>query len=91
MSKKPPAPPRWWKNTYFWIAGILVVIGTAGLIAGSSAVRDPGQRPESNLPLIYFGAAVVMFLNGYLSHKLTVQHYDEQQTGGEEAAAQTEN
>ena len=32
-----------------------------------------------------------MFLNGYLSHKLTVQHYDEQQTGGEEAAAQTEN
>ena len=78
MSDKPLAKPIWWKNTYFLIAAFLVVIGIIGIAVGNATIRDPGQRPESNLYLIYFGAAVIMFVNGWLSHRLTVQHYKEQ-------------
>ena len=84
MSKHPIPKPVWWKNTYFWIAGILVVIAFVGLFWGSEAIRDPGQRRENGLTLIYLGGAVVMLINGLISHKQTVQSYSEQmETGGE--------
>lgn len=78
MSDKPLPKPVWWKNTYFAIAAGLFVIGMIGMIMGGQTIRDPGQRPESSLSLIYLGAAVIMFVNGWLSHRLTVQHYIEQ-------------
>lgn len=78
MGKQPIPKPVWWKNTYFWIAGILVAIALVGLIAGPESIRDPGQRRENGLLLIYFGGAVVMLVNGLLSHRQTVQHYHEQ-------------
>src|SRR5947209_3827314 len=31
VSSKPPAKPAWYKNTYFWIAGILFILGIIGL------------------------------------------------------------
>ena len=80
MSQKPekkPSKPAWYKNTYFWIAGILFILGFVGLIFGENSIRDPGQKREHGLALLYFGAAVVMFLNGWLSHRQTVQHYRE--------------
>ncbi|MBI5707172.1 MAG: hypothetical protein HZC36_09320 [Armatimonadetes bacterium] len=77
MSEKPPPKPVWWKNTYFWITGILVLVAAYGLAVGENAVRDPGQKREGGLVLIYLGSAVVMFVNGWLSHKQTVQHYNE--------------
>ncbi|BBO23509.1 MAG: hypothetical protein HND43_06395 [Armatimonadetes bacterium] len=79
MSEKPPPQPKWWKNTYFWIAGILFVLAILGLpmLLGENSIRDPGQKREGGLVLIYFGGAVAMFINGWLSHRQTVQHYNE--------------
>jgi hypothetical protein len=82
VSQKKPLPkPVWYKNTYFWLAGVLLVLAIVGLpfLGGDLAIRDPGQKRESNLYLIYLGASVVMFLNGYMSHRLTVQQYEEEQ------------
>ena len=82
--KKLPKPV-WYKNTYFWIAGILFIIGIVGLpfLAGENAIRDPGQRRESGLVFIYFGGALLMLVNGWLSHRQTVQHYHEALEGEE--------
>ena len=81
MSNKPIPKPAWWKNTYFWIAGILLLVSLIGLpfFGGERAIRDPGQVEESGLVFIYFGGAVVMFVNGILSHRQTVQLFKEQQ------------
>jgi len=77
VSRTPPVP-TWWKNTYFWIAAILFVVGVVGLIKGPDAIRDPGQKREDHLVvLIYFSGAVLMLVNGLLSHRQTVQHYRE--------------
>lgn len=81
MSAKKPLPePKWWKNTFFWISGILVIIGFIGLpfFGGDQAIRDPGQLPENNLVLIYWLAAVIMLVNGVLSHRNTVIEYQDQ-------------
>jgi len=80
--KKLPVP-KWWKNTYFAIAAVLLVVGICGLpfIGGERAIRDPGQQPDSGLVIIYWVAAVVMLVNGVISHRATVQHYREQVEG----------
>jgi hypothetical protein len=84
VKTKPMAKPVWWKNTYFWIAGILFIVGVIGLpfLGGNKAIRDPGQIPEEGIFLIYWGGAAIMLVNGIISHKMTVQHYQEEK--GEE-------
>lgn len=79
MSSKPLPKPAWYKNTYFWIAAILFLVGIYGLpfLGGENAIRDPGQKREGGLVLIYLGGALVMLINGILSHRQTVQHYFE--------------
>jgi len=79
--RKPPAVPVWYKNTYFWIAAILFLLGVIGLIFGDKSIRDPGQKVEGGLAWLYFGASVVMLVNGIVSHRQTVQQYEEE-TGG---------
>jgi len=84
VSQKKPSPkPAWHKNTYFWIAAILFVLGVVGLpfLGGDHAIRDPGQKRESSLYMLYFGASVIMFINGYISHRQTVQQYQEEAGG----------
>lgn len=80
VSKKPLPVPIWWKNTYFWIAGLLFIIGIVGLpfFGGNAAIRDPGQVEEDYIFLIYFGGAAVMFVNGVISHRMTVRQYKEE-------------
>ena len=77
--KKPLAKPTWSKNTFFWIAGILTVLTLVGLVFGDHAIRDPGQKKE-HIPLfvIYFVGAVVMVVNGVLSHRQTLQQHAEE-------------
>lgn len=77
VSPKKLPKPTWWKNTYFWISGILFILAVIGLIAGDRSIRDPGQKREGMLWLLYLGAAVIMFVNGWLSHRQTMQHYQE--------------
>lgn len=81
MSEKRLPKPAWWKNTYFWIAGILLIVAIIGLpfLGGEQAIRDPGQVEENGLVFIYLGGAVVMLVNGILSHRQTVQLYQEQE------------
>ena len=78
---KAPSPV---KNTYFWIAAILALLGIYGLIRGDATIRDPGQRPEVRLWLWFLGASVLMFVNGWLSHRLTLQSHAEERTNEEE-------
>lgn len=42
-------------------------------------IRDPGQKTEGYLSLIYLGGFVVMWLNGVISHRQTEAHYAEYQ------------
>ncbi len=75
--------PVWYKNTYFWIAGALFVIGVIGLpgLGGDNSIRDPGQKVEHGLWILYMVAALVMLIGGFLSHRQTVQQYQEDQEG----------
>lgn len=79
MSKKAHRKPAAWKNTYFWIAGILLILAVVGFASGQEIIRDPGQTDEGGLPWIYLGGFVVMLINGYLSHRHTVMLYTEEQ------------
>jgi hypothetical protein len=76
--QKVPAVPVWYKNTYFWIAALLVILGVIGLAVGDNAIRDPGQKVEHGLCWLYFVAAVVMLVGGLVSHRQTVQQYQEE-------------
>jgi len=75
--------PVWYKNTYFWLAGILFILGIIGVpgLGGDNAIRDPGQKQESGLYRLYFVASAIMFVNGYISHKQTVQLFEEENQG----------
>lgn len=77
LSSKKIKPPVWFKNTYFWISGLLVIIAIAGLFSGEASIRDPGQKREGGLVLLYLAGAVIMFVNGIISHRQTIQAYDE--------------
>lgn len=77
--EKAPPKPAAWKNTYFWIAAILLIVGVIGFLKGEMVIRDPGQKTEGYLSLIYLGGFVVMWLNGVISHRQTEAHYAEYQ------------
>lgn len=77
----------WWKNTYFWIAIILMVIGIIGLARGNQAIADPGQDVHPMLAWLYLLAAVVMVINGILSHRQYVRDHAKHQA--EKAAKMT--
>lgn len=81
MPDKTPSKPSWLKNTYFWFAAILAVVGLIGLFGGDGTIRDPGQRREGGLAFLYLGAAAVMLVNGFISHSQTVQHFRETNPG----------
>jgi hypothetical protein len=81
VSRKKSLPkPAWYKNTYFWIALVLLLLGIWGLpsFGGDTVIRDPGQKRESNLYILYLVASVVMLANGILSHRQTEQQYAEE-------------
>jgi len=83
VTQKRISKPAWYKNTYFWIAGILFILFIVGLVAGDNTIRDPGQKREGLLWLLYLVASGIMLLNGLMSHAQTVQHYKETVGDGE--------
>lgn len=83
--KKIPAKhrnPAWWKNTYFWLGAILFAVFLIGLIRGPLAIRDPGQKREDDLVVwLYLVAAIVMVVNGMISHRQTMRELEEETHG----------
>jgi hypothetical protein len=79
VAEKRIPKPAWWKNTYFWIAMICVIVGIVGLVVGDNSIRDPGQIDEPGLGWIYLLGAAVMLVNGLISHNHTVRAYREQE------------
>jgi hypothetical protein len=79
MAKKSSKPAAW-KNTFFWLAALGFVIFVIGLIRGDAAIRDPGQKRENGIALFYLLAAIVMLVNGLISHRLTVMQHQENES-----------
>ena len=80
MGKPKPLPkPVWWKNTFFWFGGILFFVALYGLVRGQETIRDPGQVREGGLVWIYLAGAVLMGLNGVLTHGQALRAYAEAQ------------
>jgi hypothetical protein len=69
--------PVWWKNTFFWFGGILFILALVGLFGGDKVIRDPGQVREGGLAWIYFGGAIVMVVNGALTHNQAMRAFAE--------------
>ena len=65
---------------------MLFGVGVFGFVQGQDAIRDPGQKDEGGLALIYWGAALVMLVNGVLSHRNTVFLYEEWRESQEDAS-----
>lgn len=86
MSKK-LAQPKWYKNTYFWIALFLLIVAVVGLVGGQDSIRDPGQKHENGLVPMYLVAAVCSLINGWISHRKTVRDYGEEQEDATTASA----
>jgi hypothetical protein len=77
VSSKRPSKPVWWKNTFFWFGFALFGLGLWGLVSGEAVIRDPGQKFETGLVILYFGASILMLLNGWMTHSQAIQHYHE--------------
>ncbi len=68
----------WWKKTDFWIALMLAVIGIVGLARGNEVIADPGQDVDPRLAWLYLLAALVMLINGILSHRQYLRELEEE-------------
>lgn len=67
--------PAWWKNTYFIFGFLLLLVAILGFIRGARYIMDPGQPYADALPWYYVFAALIFFVNGYVSHKTYVREY----------------
>ncbi|MGQ9656735.1 MAG: hypothetical protein ACUVV1_02395 [Fimbriimonadales bacterium] len=79
----------WWKKTDFWIALILLAISIIGFARGNEAIADPGQDVDPRLAWLYLVAAVIMLINGILSHRQYLRE-QEAQKAKQPAASQQE-
>ncbi|MCW5934125.1 MAG: hypothetical protein KIT45_07470 [Fimbriimonadia bacterium] len=59
----------WLKKTDFWIAFVLMVIGVVGIARGNQSIADPGQDAHPQLAWLYLLAALIMLVNGLVSHR----------------------
>ncbi|MCX7800689.1 MAG: hypothetical protein N2109_10140 [Fimbriimonadales bacterium] len=77
--QKAPKTPKWYLNSSFWFAAMLLVVAIIGLpfLGGEDAIRDPGQKRESGLVWMYLAAAALMAFNGWLSHQHAVRAFEE--------------
>jgi hypothetical protein len=80
LSRK-PKPPALWKNSFFWFAAILLALGLWGLASGDRVIQDPGQTQEANLALLYIAGAVIMAINGWMTHAQSMKAYQDETDG----------
>lgn len=81
LSRK-PKKPKLWKNSFFWFAGILLILGLWGMVAGDKVIQDPGQRTEPFLAWMYLAGAAIMGLNGWLTHAQSIKAYEDETNEG---------
>lgn len=76
--KHPTKAPAWWKNTYFIFGFLLLIVAILGFIRGARYIMDPGQPFSESLPWYYAFAALLFFVNGYVSHKAYLREFHTQ-------------
>jgi hypothetical protein len=86
VSAKRPARPVWWRNTFFLFGALILVVAVVGFVRGEDAIRDPGQKRESNLALMYVVGGILMLGNGLLTHRQSLAAYEEEFGGNPPAA-----
>lgn len=59
---------------------MLAIIGLP-FFGGDQAIRDPGQKRESSLWILYAVGSLVAYINGRLSHRYTVEAHDAELNG----------
>ena len=62
-------------RTDVWHERVISIIGFA---RGNEAIADPGQDVDPRLAWLYLIAAVIMLINGILSHKQYLREQEEQ-------------
>ena len=65
-------------NGFILIGITLLFISLAGLVKGATLLSEPGTPPNPYAWLEYFGAAVLMFINGAVSIHLYRQRQAEE-------------
>jgi hypothetical protein len=76
---KKPKKPAAWKNSFYWFAGLLFIVSIIGFVRGEGTIRDPGQVQESGLSFFYLAGAVIMVLNGWMTHQQAVKAFQEEE------------
>ena len=66
-----------WKSSFMWFGVALAGLAVWAFVRGDEAIRDPGQVREGNLAWFYLAGAVVMVVNGVISHKQALKAHDE--------------
>ena len=61
-----------------WFGVALFGLSIWGFIKGDAVIRDPGQIRENNLAWFYLAGAVIMIVNGLMTHKQAVRAFEEQ-------------
>ena len=75
-------------NGFVLIGVILLLISVAGLVGGNTLLTEPGQPTNQLAWLEYFGAAVLMLVNGAVSIWNHRQHEDKKPPRGGSADAE---
>lgn len=78
MSKAVAKAPALWKNSFVWFGVVLAGLSVWGFIKGDEVIRDPGQVRENNLAWFYLAGAVIMLVNGWMTHRQAIRAYDDQ-------------
>ena len=60
-----------------WFGVALFGLSIWGFVRGDDVIRDPGQIRENNLAWFYLAGAVIMVVNGWMTHKQAVKAVEE--------------
>lgn len=58
---------RHYLNGFILTGIVLLVLAAIGLAKGPAVLTEPGMPVNTNAAMIYLGASIVMFVNGWLS------------------------
>lgn len=68
---------RHYLNGFMLTGAVLLVLAAVGLARGPVFLTEPGMPVNQSAALIYLGASVVMFVNGWLSIRVAASAHAE--------------